>query len=284
MFIDDLATYANDQECTDELIHDLMLSTRFQIKKGISSLEDVLKQFDGFDQGSLRIKPASHSMWFEIEEFSDNNHVKGVGSLLTIDKVGKEGYLNCFENAPKDTHWLIRAETFISTHLNGDRKFHPSERLSYLAVAEDGRWLASFNFHNVRVSRWKTFIPDGDTIQDDEISPILVVPTFALHCFQSDNQHKIVKYHPTRQVRRNAERKGEIVHPYCVIDMELAGRLLSEKADLGQEKLTASVRGNFAHYTADKPLFGKYVGTIYRPKHERGMPESNDFRKKLRVP
>lgn len=29
-------------------------------------------------------------------------------------------------------------------------------------------------------------------------------------------------------------------------------------------------RGNFAHYTEDKPLFGKYVGTFWRPMHIKG--------------
>lgn len=30
------------------------------------------------------------------------------------------------------------------------------------------------------------------------------------------------------------------------------------------------VRGNFARYTEDAPLFGKYVGTVYRPLHAAG--------------
>lgn len=30
------------------------------------------------------------------------------------------------------------------------------------------------------------------------------------------------------------------------------------------------VRGHFAHYTADAPLFGKYVGTYWKPWHTRG--------------
>ena len=34
-----------------------------------------------------------------------------------------------------------------------------------------------------------------------------------------------------------------------------------------------TVRGHFAHYTADAPLFGKYVGTWWRPWHVRGNPD-----------
>lgn len=30
------------------------------------------------------------------------------------------------------------------------------------------------------------------------------------------------------------------------------------------------VRGNFAHYTEEAPLFGKFTGTFWRPMHIRG--------------
>lgn len=49
-----------------------------------------------------------------------------------------------------------------------------------------------------------------------------------------------------------------------------------------REKRT-SVRGNTAKYTPEKPLFGKYVGSVYRPEHERGVPESSTTDKDLEV-
>jgi hypothetical protein len=33
-------------------------------------------------------------------------------------------------------------------------------------------------------------------------------------------------------------------------------------------------RGHFAHYSDDKPLFGKYVGDFWRPQHVRGKPDN----------
>lgn len=39
-----------------------------------------------------------------------------------------------------------------------------------------------------------------------------------------------------------------------------------------REKRT-SVRGNTAKYTPEKPLFGKFVGSVYRSEHERGISE-----------
>jgi len=34
------------------------------------------------------------------------------------------------------------------------------------------------------------------------------------------------------------------------------------------------VRGHFATYTQERPLFGRYAGTVFIPAHVRGTPEA----------
>jgi hypothetical protein len=61
---------------------------------------------------------------------------------------------------------------------------------------------------------------------------------------------------------------------------------VSESAGSGSgESLTAHhiVRGHFATYTADKPLFGKYVGTYWREAHARGDRKAGEVAKDYRV-
>ena len=61
---------------------------------------------------------------------------------------------------------------------------------------------------------------------------------------------------------------------------------MSESAGSGGgESLTAHhiVRGHFATYTADKPLFGKYVGTYWREAHARGDRKAGEVAKDYRV-
>lgn len=43
------------------------------------------------------------------------------------------------------------------------------------------------------------------------------------------------------------------------------------------------VRGNFARYTEDAPLFGKYVGTVYRPLHAAGKKSDGQVVKSYTV-
>lgn len=43
------------------------------------------------------------------------------------------------------------------------------------------------------------------------------------------------------------------------------------------------VRGNFATYSEDKPLLGKYVGTFWRPAHVRGSQDAGEIVKDYRI-
>lgn len=43
------------------------------------------------------------------------------------------------------------------------------------------------------------------------------------------------------------------------------------------------VRGHFAHYSPERPLFGKYAGTFWMPQHVRGSPSAGVVVKDYRV-
>lgn len=65
--------------------------------------------------------------------------------------------------------------------------------------------------------------------------------------------YKVLKVHTTRKVYQNSKTE-------------------SNNADIDPKRLHI-VRGNFATYTEDAPLFGKYTGTFWRPAHVRGDEE-----------
>lgn len=44
----------------------------------------------------------------------------------------------------------------------------------------------------------------------------------------------------------------------------------SESSDSKADRALHICRGHFKHYTAEKPLFGHYVGTVWHPQHVRG--------------
>ena len=60
---------------------------------------------------------------------------------------------------------------------------------------------------------------------------------------------------------------------YKVLEIETAKRILREVGrsdEVGFAKALHLVRGQFATYTEDKPLFGHIVGTVWKPSHVRG--------------
>lgn len=60
---------------------------------------------------------------------------------------------------------------------------------------------------------------------------------------------------------------------YHVLEIETAKKTLRSIGNsdtVGFAKALHVVRGHFATYTEDKPLFGKIVGTVWKPSHARG--------------
>ena len=76
----------------------------------------------------------------------------------------------------------------------------------------------------------------------------------------------------TRQQRRRKERKNEIYYKVLVIE-PFKKQVRNEAAQHGGSEIDRALhicRGHFATYTEDKPLFGKYTGTFWKPMHVRG--------------
>lgn len=60
---------------------------------------------------------------------------------------------------------------------------------------------------------------------------------------------------------------------YYVLNIDPMRQTLRTEGGLGEGGLVRALhicRGHFATYTEDHPLFGKYVGTFWRPQHVRG--------------
>lgn len=104
-----------------------------------------------------------------------------------------------------------------------------------------------------------------------------------MHCKNVSIEDRL----PTRQQRRQAERKGEPLLRYreLVIDPNRQQSTTggSEKPAGPSSKSLHIARGHFATYTEDKPLFGKYTGMFWRPAHVRGNADVGAVFKDYRV-
>lgn len=105
-------------------------------------------------------------------------------------------------------------------------------------------------------------------------------------CFTHCKGVTIREHQPTRQVRRAAARSGKPVYAHHTIDVQAVDRVLRQRDVAADGEITKALhiaRGHFAHYSAEHPLFGKYVGTVYRPMHVRGRAKNGIVTKDYRV-
>lgn len=83
---------------------------------------------------------------------------------------------------------------------------------------------------------------------------------------------------PTRQQRRYYERRGEPIPNEHRIIVKVPGKgthTLAGPLRPGEAQIPAHmVRGHFAEYTEERPLFGKYSGRFWIPAHVRGVGDA----------
>jgi hypothetical protein len=81
-------------------------------------------------------------------------------------------------------------------------------------------------------------------------------------------------------------RTGVPVDRYYTLDIDPMREVLRSEGGSEQSGLQRALhicRGHFAHYTPEHPLFGKYVGTFWRPDHVRGSADHGTVRKDYKV-
>jgi len=114
-----------------------------------------------------------------------------------------------------------------------------------------------------------------------------ILIAFMAICFAHCRNAKVEEHQPGRQVKRAGRRAGKPVVSFHTIDIEPSKQILRTEGRIAETGITKALhicRGHFAHYTAEKPLFGKLTGTFYRPLHLRGSAEKGVSMKDYRVP
>lgn len=122
-----------------------------------------------------------------------------------------------------------------------------------------------------------------DTIVAGAMGVVMVSFMFS-HC----KNVEIVERLPKRHEQRQAKREGQPVLRFheIVIDpnrTEMREESQGSSPGGGKKRALHIARGHFAHYTAEKPLFGKHTGTYWVPAHVRGSDEQGVIDKRYKV-
>lgn len=155
--------------------------------------------------------------------------------------------------------WEMRARHVVHFH----KSFFPGGFIvlsdpAIITVAHDGRPVACIHEKGMG---WTNYT-----------APLLATIAF-MNCA---NVARDVVDPPPRLSKRHAERHGQPLLRYHVIRVvEKVGIRDRGSSDAtGQQKALHICRGHFATYTAESPLFGHFVGTVWKPAHVRGSADS----------
>ena len=99
------------------------------------------------------------------------------------------------------------------------------------------------------------------------------VPFMALcfcHCKNvTASEHKLAE----GKISVQKKKKRTAVYKYYVLEIDAMKKTLKQEGNAektGIKKALHICRGNFATYTKESPLFGRFVGTVWRPMHTKG--------------
>lgn len=82
--------------------------------------------------------------------------------------------------------------------------------------------------------------------------------------------------------RRHEKRHGRPLTRYYTLEIEPMKQILRTEGrsdEVGLKRALHICRGHFATYSPEKPLFGKYAGTFWKPQHVRGSKERGEVLK-----
>ncbi|MBZ0291406.1 MAG: hypothetical protein K8L99_02455 [Anaerolineae bacterium] len=84
---------------------------------------------------------------------------------------------------------------------------------------------------------------------------------------------ELVDYEPSLRIKQLSEKHHVPLDTYKVLKVNTTRKVYPDREgddSPSDPKRLHIVRGHFAHYTDDAPLFGKYTGTFWIPAHVRG--------------
>lgn len=116
-------------------------------------------------------------------------------------------------------------------------------------------------------------------------TPVMLSVSF-MHCKNVKRIENDPNIELSRQVKRQMQRKNQPpLDKYYTLEIEPMKEVLRKEGGIehnGLKKALHICRGHFVHYD-EKPLFGKYKGTFWKPAHVRGGTEVGQIHKDYSV-
>lgn len=228
---------------------------------------DIQNVFDYLDPSEKRSVRASMLPWdqanfvFRAKGFSA---FKVWQPLVTI-QAAMHRYPPAIEPTIKEKEWIAIAALFIDSDQD-------QAAICKQCFDINGRPIGDSDVTYNPEYLTSNMGPLSDDMHYHVYSSLFYVFWFAVQLTHCKNV-ELIDQPLTRQQRRMKERKGGIFYKVLAIE-PFKRQVRRETAVSGDGDIKRALhicRGHFVTYTEDKPLFGKYAGTFWKPMHIRGQ-------------
>lgn len=166
--------------------------------------------------------------------------------------------------------WVIQSFMFLEWQKN--RPWGPMQR-EFLFVCEDGQPVRigggtalNFSLPYTQNEKYAMFI-------GREIPKMMLAFYLTMAFAQCKNVARVKTFPPHKASQKHKRRFGKPLVKYYTLQIDPFAATQSNHANgsvNGGNRSLHITRGHFATYSPGKPLFGKYVGTFWKPQHVRG--------------
>lgn len=302
----------NDQEVTLEVLDGSVCFDVSNVFDYLAGLDEDSR--DRIEVGDLPlIVPQFEEMWMEYQvppglpsdmaKWHYESGISRVGLLLqTVDLANDRTAMRYYQDN------ILDRMSEAGKVLSGDPRWMISERICW-----QHRGVVEF----IPVTRFWLIDGDGSVIRNEQTGEIVNAMTpflshrdrmsdflqydFLMHVNRHTHLAPLMAislancsnvsitnapFKGPRQQRRALERKGIKQADFKTLVIEPMKQVLKTEGGIetnGLKKALHICRGHFATYSEDKPLFGKYSGTFWKPAHVRGNADHGTVYKDYKV-
>lgn len=288
-YLDFLQNYLEDIDIPDLPIIDISNVADYVVGNRLT----IHGPLSEFFVGAL---PPFFDCWMEFQHPDENSTVIGAMVYVTdlrTCSVEEKNKIVWGGKGTEPTHtellqkfaWIVEA---IFSVRHGDCIDIGVDAL-YALLDSNGAWLRVFEGEDLD-PEWTNHRSkaQGITLEEQKrrARNMLLVIAMA-SAFMSCKNVQLVENQAPRYERRQRERKKKPpLTKFYTLNIEPMKKILRTEGrseEVGLKKALHICRGHFAHYTPDKPLFGKIAGCFWIPAHVRGSKESGEIKKDYKV-
>lgn len=223
---------------------------------------------------------------FEINDYNRNRFPKAKGQIVVCVEPERLQQLGCsgpitkhilnYKNKHPSCRWVFVVHQAL---VLGDGTACILSGLKLVVISDVGRILECGHMY---FSKSDVPFMNGDQPAPAGLHEMLLTLDF-MSCPKVAVTDATEKEGPSRKWMK---RQGLPEIRYHTLNITPMKELLRTVGGIEQntfQKAMHLCRGHWAHYTADKPLFGKFTGTFWKPAHVRGSVEQGIVDKDYRI-